>query len=126
MEIGDFQYEEGREATARLLDPHDRRERPDAICAANDLIAAGALHELLAGGLRVPHDVALVGMDDTALATMSFPQISSVSLGAAERGRIAAELMLSRLADPTLPPRRETVPPRLAVRASSAPNAVAP
>jgi LacI family transcriptional regulator len=60
-------------------------------------------------------------MDDTALAQMSFPQISSVSLGAAERGRIAAGLLLSRVNEPGLAPRRETVPPTLAVRASSAP-----
>jgi LacI family transcriptional regulator len=115
IEIGDFQYAQGRAAAARLL----ARTRPDAIFCANDLIAAGALHELLAGGLRVPQDVALVGMDDTALAEMSFPQISSVSLGAAERGRLAANLLLSRLEDPQLPPRRETVAPKLTVRASS-------
>jgi LacI family transcriptional regulator len=58
-------------------------------------------------------------MDDTALAEMPFPQISSVSLGAAERGRLAAGLLLRRLADPALPPRRETVLPTLTVRASS-------
>lgn len=115
VETGDFYYEPGRAATARLL----ARAQPDAIFCANDLIAAGALHELLAGGRRVPDDVALVGMDDTALAEMPFPQISSVSLGAAERGRIAAGLLLSRLGDPSLPPRRETVAPSLMVRASS-------
>jgi LacI family transcriptional regulator len=49
-----------------------------------------------------------------------FPQLSSVSLGSAERGRRAAELLLQRIADPTLPPRREQVAPSLAVRASSA------
>jgi LacI family transcriptional regulator len=116
VEIGDFQYAEGRLAAERLLD----RVRPEAIFCANDLIAVAALHALLAAGLRVPDDVALVGMDDTELARMSFPQISSVSLGSAERGRIAATLLLDRLADPSLPPRRETVPPKLVVRASSA------
>jgi LacI family transcriptional regulator len=50
---------------------------------------------------------------------MSFPQISSVSLGSAERGRRAARLLLDRLADPGLPPRRDTVAPSLAIRASS-------
>lgn len=119
VESGDFQYEEGRAATARLLARLVGRSRPDAIFCANDLIAAGALHELLANGVRVPQDVAVVGMDDTALARMSFPQISSVSLGAAERGRIAADLLLGRLADPDLPSRREMVAPTLTVRASS-------
>jgi LacI family transcriptional regulator len=125
VEAGDFQYAQGRAAAARLL-ARTGAGRPDAIYCANDLIAVGALHELLATGVRVPQDVALVGMDDTALAQMSFPQISSVSLGAAERGALAAQLLLSRIAEPGLPPRRETVPPRLAVRASSAGTQAAP
>ena len=122
IESGDFQYEQGRAATARLLARVGGADRPDAIFCANDLIAAGALHELHMANIRVPDEIAVVGMDDTALARMSFPQITSVSLGAAERGRLAADLLLSRLSDPDLPPRRETVPPALAVRASSAPE----
>ncbi|MEU1688415.1 LacI family DNA-binding transcriptional regulator [Micromonospora sp. NPDC005707] len=116
VEVGDFRYAAGRAATERLL----ARAAPDALVCANDLIAVGALHALLAAGRRVPDDVALVGMDDTELARMTFPQLSSVSLGSAERGRRAAELLLSRIADPALPPRREQVAPSLAVRASSA------
>ncbi|MEV4544438.1 LacI family DNA-binding transcriptional regulator [Micromonospora echinaurantiaca] len=115
VEVGDFQYAAGRAAAERLL----ARARPDALICANDLIAVGALHALLAAGHRVPEEVAVVGMDDTELAQMMFPQLSSVSLGSAERGRRAAELLLSRIADPALPPRREQVPPSLAVRASS-------
>ncbi|MGS2618868.1 LacI family DNA-binding transcriptional regulator [Micromonospora sp. LZ34] len=115
VEVGDFQYAAGRAAAERLL----ARARPDALVCANDLIAVGALHALLAAGHRVPEDVAVVGMDDTELAQMMFPQLSSVSLGSAERGRRAAELLLTRIADPALPPRREQVPPSLAVRASS-------
>jgi LacI family transcriptional regulator len=63
--------------------------------------------------------VALVGMDDTELAQMSYPQISSVSLGSEIRGRLAAQLLLDRIADADLPPRREQVPPSLVIRASS-------
>jgi LacI family transcriptional regulator len=65
-------------------------------------------------------------MDDTELAQMMFPQLSSVSLGSAERGRRAAELLLQRIADPALPPRREHVPPALSVRASSGPVTAGP
>jgi LacI family transcriptional regulator len=117
IEVGDFQYAAGRAATERLL----TRARPDALVCANDLIAVGALHALFGAGQQVPQDVALVGMDDTELAQMSFPQLSSVSLGSVTRGRRAAELLLERIADPALPPRREQVPPSLVVRASSAP-----
>ncbi|MDG4827539.1 LacI family DNA-binding transcriptional regulator [Asanoa sp. WMMD1127] len=122
VEVGDFQYAAGREATERLL----ARAEPDALVCANDLIAVGALHTLLAQGRRVPTDVALVGMDDTELARMMFPQLSSVSLGSAERGRRAAELLLQRIADPALPPRRAQVAPSLSVRASSAAPTTAP
>jgi LacI family transcriptional regulator len=115
VEVADFQYGPGREATARLL----ARARPDALVCANDLIAAGALHTLLAAGLRVPQDVAIVGMDDTELAQMSWPQLSSISLGSDERGRLAAGLLLERMADPDRPPHRELVQPRLVVRGSS-------
>ncbi|MEH1126561.1 LacI family DNA-binding transcriptional regulator [Micromonospora sp. CPCC 206061] len=115
IEVGDFQYAAGRAAAERLL----ARARPDAIVCANDLIAVGALHALLVSGLRVPQDVALVGMDDTELAQMSYPQISSVSLGSEIRGRLAAQLLLDRIADADLPPRREQVPPSLVIRASS-------
>ncbi len=115
IEVGDFQYAAGREATERLLS----RARPDALVCANDLIAVGALHALLVAGMRVPQDVALVGMDDTELAQMSLPQLSSVSLGSDERGRRAANLLLERMADPTLPARRERVAPSIAIRASS-------
>lgn len=116
IEVGDFQYEAGRQAAVRLLS----RTRPDALVCANDLIAVGALHALLVAERRVPQEVALVGMDDTDLARMTFPQISSVSLGSATRGRRAAELLLERMADPDLPPRRVQVAPQLVVRASSA------
>lgn len=115
IEVGDFQHAAGREATQRLLE----RVMPDAIVCANDLIAVGALHAMLVAGVRVPQDVALVGMDDTELARMSYPQISSVSLGSAARGRLAAQLLLQRIKDPSRKARREHVPPRLVVRASS-------
>jgi LacI family transcriptional regulator len=59
-------------------------------------------------------------MDDTELARMSTPALSSVSLGSTERARIAARLMLDRLADPALTPRHLTVAPHLVVRESSA------
>jgi LacI family transcriptional regulator len=52
-------------------------------------------------------------------AQMAYPQLSSVSLGSEARGTLAARLLLERIDDPDLPPRRETVPPHLVVRASS-------
>lgn len=117
VEVGDFQYEAGRAATERLL----ARAEPDALLCANDLIAVGALHALHVADRKVPHDVALVGMDDTVAVQMAYPQVSSVSLGSEARGALAARLLLERIDHPDLPPRRETVAPHLVVRASSRP-----
>ena len=114
----DFTHVAGLEAVRRLL----ARTEPgdvDAIACSNDLIAMGALRALAERGLQVPGDVAVTGMDDTDLAAMCNPPLSSVSTGAAERGATAARLLLERIADPELAPRRCTVPPRLVVREST-------
>jgi len=113
---GAFTYAAGHAAAIELFS----RARPDAIFCASDLIAVGAMRALADLGLAVPDDVAVVGMDDTELARMSTPALSSVSLGSTERARIAARLLLERLVDPTLAPRRHTVAPTLMVRESSA------
>ncbi|WP_327091600.1 LacI family transcriptional regulator [Nonomuraea sp. NBC_01738] len=116
VEVGDFYRAEGARAAAALL---ARNPGVDALMCANDLIALGALDVLRASGRRVPQDVAVVGMDDTDLAAASWPSLTSVSLGSAERGKAAAELLLDRLQNGEREPRLVTVRPRLAVRAST-------
>lgn len=111
----DFMIEPGRRATERLLE----RASPDAIFCANDLLAIGALSALRDRGLEVPADVALVGMDNTTLAEVTWPTLTSVDLGSAERARLAAELLFERIEDPAREPRVVGVEPRLVVRASS-------
>jgi LacI family transcriptional regulator len=112
----DFMTEPGREATKRLLD----RASPDGLFCANDLLAAGALAALHARGVEVPAEVALVGMDNSALCDVTWPSLTSVDLGSAERARLAVELLLERIGEPTRAPRVVGIEPRLVVRASSA------
>ncbi|WP_242440769.1 LacI family DNA-binding transcriptional regulator [Streptomyces sp. CB02923] len=120
----DFTVEAGAAALHGLL---DARSDIDAVFCANDQLALGSSQTLHTRGLAVPGDVAVVGMDDTLLARAGWPPLTSVDLGSAERGRIAARMMLDRLREPAdaprAPARRETVMPRLIVRASSAPAA---
>ncbi|MGH3390202.1 MAG: LacI family DNA-binding transcriptional regulator [Actinomadura sp.] len=117
IEVGDFYQAEGAAAVRRLL---NREPELDALLCANDLIALGALGVLRRAGRRVPQDVAVGGMDDIEQAGSAWPPLTSVSLGAAERGRAAAELLLDRLENGPRPPRVVTVRPRLVVRASTA------
>ncbi len=110
----DFTIDAGREAVERLI----ARVRPDAIFCANDLLALGALSALRAADLDVPRDVALVGMDNTNLSAVTWPPLTTVDLGSAERARIAAELLLARIEHPGRRARIVGVEPRLVVRSS--------
>ncbi len=72
---GDFTRTSGEHALYRLL---DLRPGIDAIFAASDLMAAGALRSLRRLGRRVPDDVAVIGFDDSPLAQHTDPQLSTV------------------------------------------------
>ena len=114
----DFSMAGGRAAVDTLL---ARRVDFDALFCANDVIAIGALRRLRERGLSVPQGVAVVGMDDIEECLICTPTLTSVSLLAAERGRLATEFLLGRLAARTpLPARRVVVTPQLIVRESSA------
>jgi LacI family transcriptional regulator len=110
----DFMIEPGQQAVERLLE----RTTPDAIFCANDLLALGALSALRAAGLDVPGDVALVGMDNTNLSLVTWPPLTTVDLGGAERARIATELLLARIEQPSRRARSVGVEPQLIVRQS--------
>jgi DNA-binding LacI/PurR family transcriptional regulator len=71
--------------------------RPDAVFAANDMVAIGVIQGLVELGVRVPEDVAVVGIDDITWCTLTNPKVSSVSNLVGEMGRIAVELLLKRI-----------------------------
>lgn len=114
-EASGFDEEAGERAAERLL----ARASIDGLVCGNDLLAVGAMRALQSHGLGVPDDVVVTGVDDTYLASLLTPELTSVSLRSRTRGRLAAELLLSRLEDPRREPRRVVITPRLNVRASS-------
>ncbi len=118
-EAADFTITAGYEAAMPLLTAADR---PDAIVAANDLIGLGVLRAAEDLGLSVPGDVAVTGIDDTELAAVVRPGLTSVDLGADARGAAAAEMLLARIADPSRPAHVLTVTPSLVVRGSTVPQ----
>ena len=96
VETGDFTEEGGAAAMDRLL---GRPGPPvDAVFAASDLMAAGALRALRAAGRRVPDDVAVVGFEDSAVARYAQPPLTTVRQPIEEMGRQATRLLLSRVA----------------------------
>ncbi len=115
----DFTFEAGAAAAQGLLE--QAGGELDAVVAANDLIAAGTIHVAFDLGLQIPQDLAIVGMDDSALASQLHPTLTSVALGSAVRGRRAAELLLARLRAPEREAQRVVVQPSLVIRHSTSP-----
>jgi DNA-binding LacI/PurR family transcriptional regulator len=96
VELGDFTEEGGAAAMERLL---GRPGRPvDAVFAASDLMAVGALRVLRAAGRRVPEDVAVVGFEDSAVSRYAQPPLTTVRQPIEEMGRQATRLLLARVA----------------------------
>ncbi|MER7757550.1 LacI family DNA-binding transcriptional regulator [Kitasatospora sp. NPDC097643] len=108
---GDFSSASGEHAMQWLL---DQRPELNAVFAASDQMAAGALRTLRRHGLRVPEDVALIGFDDAPVAARCRPGLTTVRQPVEELGARALELLLRN------PAHGESIvlPTRLVVRAS--------
>jgi len=90
----------------------------DAIFAASDFIAAGACGELVARGIQVPGDVALVGFDDAPVASGNRPALSSIRQDGAAAGRALGEAIVA-LIEGTAASVARQLPVDLVVRESS-------
>ena len=114
---GDFDEASGHDAGQALL---ASAQRPDAVFAANDMMALGCLFALNEGGLRVPDDIALAGFDDIPLSRYVHPPLTTMRVEIAELGARAIQRLLDAApggADPAASP--ELLSPRLVVRSSS-------
>ncbi|WP_410671630.1 LacI family DNA-binding transcriptional regulator [Amycolatopsis sp. cmx-4-68] len=89
--FGDFGQASGEHAMARLLDRHPD---VDAVFAASDLMAVGALRALRRAGREVPDDVALIGFDDLPISRRTDPPLTTVRQPVEEMGaRMTGELL---------------------------------
>jgi len=96
---------------------------PDAIYAGNDMVAIGLLNRFKELGVRVPEDIAIVGIDNNLLCTITTPKLSSVSIMGAEVAKVATELLLQRIHEQKKGLyERIQFEPRLIVRESSLPR----
>ena len=119
IETGALSVLEGREAGNAIL-AREAPDRPDAVFAANDLIAMGVLQALnMQGAMHVPRDVALIGYDDIDFASASVVPLSSIRQPSALIGKTAVEILVEEADDPTLAPRQVVFQPELVVRAST-------
>jgi LacI family transcriptional regulator len=113
---GDFQYQSGYQAARALLSMDGP---PTAIFACNDLMAIGAISAIVEMDRRVPEDLSVVGFDDVHLASFANPPLTTIVQPKYEMGALAATMLLERLDEPDLPPRRRLLDTRLFVRRST-------
>lgn len=110
---GDFARTSGRAGMAKLIPLG-----VDAVFAANDQIALGALDAIEDAGLCCPHDVAIIGFDDLPSASSSRPPLTTVHQPVQERGAIAMRLLLDQIEGLEETGRQVVLPTELIIRES--------
>lgn len=107
------------DATQIALELLDRPDRPSAVFAANDIIAAATLKAAARLHLRVPEDLAVVGYDDSTACALTEPELTSVHIDCRQMGLLCVERLKAVLCGEEHVPRLTVVPTRLVVRRSS-------
>jgi len=110
----------GRTAGLEIV-AREAADRPDAIFAANDLVAVGVLQALVMNGspVRVPEQIALIGYDDIDFARATVFPLSSIRQPSALIGQTAVQILLEEAADASVEPRQVVFQPELVVRQST-------
>lgn len=112
---GDFSVEAGRAAAIAFaaLSP-----RPDAIFAANDMMAAGCMEALCELGVAIPGEIAIGGFDDVPLAHFLSPPLTTMRIDVARFGRTAVDQLVAAIADEADMPPVDKIVPTLVIRQS--------
>ena len=93
-----------------------REPRPDALFCYNDSTALVAMRHCLARGLKIPHDIAIVGFDDISAAATAIPPLSSIKIDKDLLGRMGVDLLMQTTTPSSL---EQTLAVQLVVRESS-------
>jgi len=114
---GSYTFESGAACAEMLL---SRTPRPTAIFAGNDETAAGVYRTAYLRGLRIPHDLTVIGFDDSPLASRLCPSLTTMRQPIRDMGRLAAEKLIAKISRTEGPSAAATtVFPHLVVRESS-------
>jgi DNA-binding LacI/PurR family transcriptional regulator len=115
--VGNFQDSGGYRATQKLLSLEPRVE---AVFAASDMMAFGAIRAIRERGLEVPQDIAVVGFDDIPVATYFEPPLTTVRQPMEKMGAVAFRLLLQQIQGEKVLERKVVLRTELVVRASTA------
>lgn len=110
---GDFSEAGGYHAMLNLLKRH-----PDAIFAASDTMALGAIRAIQEHDLKIPEDIAVIGFDDLPMPTYNDVELTTVRQPVTEMGQKAVELLLDIIENGTEPPRHIILSTKLIIRST--------
>lgn len=114
--ICEHKVEEGKRAALALL---GRPEKPTALFCCNDLLAIGAMQGAKELGVRVPEELSIVGFDNTILAEVTDPPLTTVAQPIAGMGKQAFQLLIEKLTEDDAARQRIVLRPELVVRGST-------
>lgn len=114
--VGDFSEESGAAAMRWLLERHPDL---DAVFAASDTMAAGAIRVVKESGRRVPDDIAVIGFDDSVIARHTDPQLTTVYQPIEAMGQEMVRLLLAKIRGQALDSTEVVLETHLVVRDSA-------
>ncbi|WP_415328132.1 LacI family DNA-binding transcriptional regulator [Chryseobacterium sp. MMS23-Vi53] len=109
-------FDDGKNAIKKLL---DKKVDFDSIFAFSDTLAIGAMNFLLDQGFKIPQDVSIASFSGTELSTIVHPQLTSVEQPLVKIGEKAAELILEKIKDISIPNQTIVMETELVYRAST-------
>lgn len=110
---------DGKREALELLD-QSNPDRPTALFCCNDLLAIGALQAAKQLGLRVPEDLSVIGFDNTILASVTDPPLTTVAQPIEPMGKMVVDLLIQELKKESKAKQRVVMRPELIVRQSTA------
>lgn len=114
---GDFSPLSGYQAIKGVF--QDKKTGVDGIFAANDQMAIGALSALREEGIDVPGRVKIVGFDNTFVASIAEPSLTTINVPKFQMGQMVAELLHKRIESPETKPQNILLPANIIVRTST-------
>ncbi|MCJ7666020.1 MAG: LacI family transcriptional regulator, partial [Actinobacteria bacterium] len=116
---GDHKMEGGSRAAQKIL---KEKILPTAVVCSNDLTAIGAMKAFKARGIKIPDNISIIGLDNTALTEIVSPTLTTIELERYRIGKTSMELLLNRIKDKNLPKQTRIFKTRLIVRESTGVN----
>ncbi len=115
IRLCELNVESATQAAMALL---QQEQRPTAVFATNDMIAAGTIKAARRLGLQIPEDLAVVGFDDSSICPMLEPELTSVHINCRRMGELCVEHLKALLDGKSDFPRVVTLPTELRIRRS--------